>query len=100
MSIIDKEQLHRIPQKLLFPHRIQIMQLLKSNGPVKFKDIRECTGLSDGYLWSHIRALESDGFMAILKELNGRKVKTTYSITQKGIGVFRDFRATMLNLLS
>ncbi len=76
------------------------MQLLKSNGPVKFKDIRESTGLSDGYLWSHIRALESDGYMAIQKEINGRKVKTTYDITQRGTDIFRDFRATMLNLLA
>lgn len=67
---------------------------------VKFKDIREHTGLSGGYLWSHIRALECDNLLLIRKELNGRKVKTTYDITNKGVEIFNDFRQTMLKLLS
>src|SRR5947209_7435234 len=75
VALQNTEQLHLIPSKLLFPHRIQIMQMLTSNESVKFKQIGEATGLSNGNLWSHIRALEADGLMAINKEVNGRKVK-------------------------
>jgi DNA-binding HxlR family transcriptional regulator len=100
LSVISQEQLRQIPQKLLFPHRIQIMRLLMSTENVKFKDMRERTGLSDGYLWSHIRALECDGLLVIKKELNGRKVKTTYDATDKGSEIFNAFRQTMLKLLS
>ncbi len=38
--------------------------------------------------------------MAIQKELDGRKVKTTYGITQRGTDIFRDFRDTVMNLLA
>lgn len=85
---------------MLFPHRIQMMQLLSSKESVKFKQIREATGLSNGNLWSHMRALEADSLMAINKELNGRKVTTTYTITEKGRQQFQDFRKTMTQLLA
>ena len=64
----------------------------------------------DEYL--HIPFLEGyrDGYEALLlvegfsiyrqKELDGRKVKTTYGITQRGPDVFRDFRYSMMNLLA
>jgi DNA-binding HxlR family transcriptional regulator len=47
-------------QKLSFPHRIQIMRLLKSKQSASFRELKDCTNLSNGILWSHIRALESD----------------------------------------
>ncbi|MGA9152259.1 MAG: transcriptional regulator [Candidatus Nitrosopolaris sp.] len=72
---------------------------LCSKDTVQFRDIREVTGLSNGYLWSHIRALEVDDLMSINKEVNGRKVKTTYTITDKGRREFEDFRKTMIELL-
>ena len=100
MSVILDNNLVRISQKLSFPHRIQIMRLLKSKQSASFREIKDCTNVSNGILWSHIRPLESDGLIQIRKQVNGRRVKTNYVITEKGIKAFEEFRDNMIKILN
>jgi DNA-binding PadR family transcriptional regulator len=76
------------------------VQLLKSKHSVSFRELKDCASISNGLLWSHIRALESDGLIQIRKELNGRHVKTTYVITEKGNSTFEQFRENMIKILN
>jgi len=93
-------ELMGIPQKMFYPQRIQIMKLLWSKRKVSGKELREELKLADGFLWSHIRALESEDLMKIEKEIvEERKVITNYIITNKGIKMFEDFRKSMIDFL-
>lgn len=75
------------------------MHLLYSRKSVNGKELRDALKLTDGFLWSHIRALESEGFIKIEKQIEGRKVYTSYSITEKGIRVYENFRESMIEFL-
>lgn len=92
-------ELYEIPQKIFFPYRLLMMHLLRDRKSVNGKQLRDELKITDGFLWSHIRALESEGLIIIEKKIEGRKVYTKYSITEKGIRVYEDFRESMMEFL-
>jgi DNA-binding MarR family transcriptional regulator len=92
-------ELVEIPQKMFYPQRIQMMKLLSTKRKVNGKELREELKIADGFLWSHIRALESEGLIKIKKDVKRRKVTTNYIITEKGIKKFQEFRESMIRFL-
>lgn len=101
-SITDKDlaAITNLPMKLFYPHRILILQILRSRKEVRFTEFTRELKISRGRLWSHIRALMSEELLDIQKEIHGRKVKTTYTITQKGIKTFDDFCDCMRKIVN
>ncbi|MCJ7632010.1 transcriptional regulator [Candidatus Bathyarchaeota archaeon] len=87
--------LKELPEKLLHPNRLAIMKVLVTHGEAEFRDLRHDLQMTDGNLASHLRALESLGYVHWEKEILGRRIRTTYQVTQKGI---RDFKETIFEL--
>jgi DNA-binding HxlR family transcriptional regulator len=87
-----------IPQRLLYPARMFIMKrLLKRD--TEFKEFKKLLNMSDGNIWSHMRALEQLNLVSLRKEVEGRKVKSVYSISANGRSVYTVFSKALLELL-
>jgi DNA-binding HxlR family transcriptional regulator len=87
-----------VPQRALYPARIFIMKTLLQRD-TEFKEFKKLLCMSDGNLWSNMRALEQLHLVVLRKEVEGRKVKSVYSITDKGRSMFTAFRKAILELL-
>jgi DNA-binding HxlR family transcriptional regulator len=97
---ICHDNMNDIPQRLFYPARIFILKRLVQED-VEFQKLKTELKMSDGNLWSNMRALEQLGLVVLRKEVDssGRKVKTMYSITEEGRTIFADFRNRLLGLL-
>lgn len=90
-----------ISQRLLYPSRIFILKTLMKND-TSFSEIRTILNdMIDGNVFGHMRALEQLRLVTVRKEVynNRRKVRTVYSITEKGRSIFTNLQNKMLVLL-
>jgi DNA-binding MarR family transcriptional regulator len=69
--------------------RLQIMTILVTNDIFDFNALKELLGVTDGNLASHIKALEKEKYIAVMKSFIGRKPNTKYKITERGRNAFR-----------
>jgi DNA-binding MarR family transcriptional regulator len=69
--------------------RLQIMTVLVTNDVFDFNTLKELLGVTDGNLASHIKALEKEKYIAVMKSFIGRKPNTKYKITERGRNAFR-----------
>lgn len=79
--------------------RLGIMSVLIVNDWVDFKALKEMLDLTDGRLASHIKGLESEGFIEIRKQFIGNKPNTSYSVTDSGRKAFDDHLDALEQLL-
>lgn len=87
----------------VFDHRnrLGIMSILVVNDWVGYNTLKELLSLTDGNLASHIKPLESAGYLEYRKEFVGRRPQTTYAITTAGRTAFKehlDGLEAMLNI--
>jgi DNA-binding PadR family transcriptional regulator len=66
---------------------------------VDFNTLKELLEVTDGNLASHIRSLETNGYLEVRKQFVARKPKTSYSITQKGKRAFGEHLSALEALL-
>jgi DNA-binding MarR family transcriptional regulator len=78
---LDKMLEHRI--------RLQIMSVLITNNAFDFSALKETLGVTDGNLASHIKALEKEKYISVLKSFVDRKPNTKYKITERGRNAFK-----------
>lgn len=73
-----------------FDHRIRlgIMSVLTVNESADFSTLKELLGVTDGNLASHVKALESEGYITVEKQFIGRKPNTSYKVTKSGKEAF------------
>jgi DNA-binding MarR family transcriptional regulator len=73
-----------------FDHRIRlgIMSVLMVNESADFSALKELLGVTDGNLASHVKALESEGYVAVEKQFIGKKPNTSYKATKAGKEAF------------
>lgn len=69
--------------------RLGIMSVLMVNDSFDFNSLKESLGVTDGNLASHLKALEDKGLIETKKQFIGRKPNTSYSITEKGMDLFK-----------
>jgi len=74
--------------------RLSIMTLLATRVSWSFQDLKAELGMSDGNLITHLRTLHKLGLVAVTREVHGRP-QTTYALTAKGKGAFRDYLAVL-----
>jgi DNA-binding HxlR family transcriptional regulator len=88
-------------QRILYPARIFILKSLMNNKTIRFQKFKKDLDMSDGNLWSNMRALEQMGLIMLGKEIDegGREAYTIYSITEKGKQVYLDLQDRLLKLL-
>lgn len=71
--------------KVLFhPVRLCLAEELFGEDWVSFQELKRLLELTDGNLASHMGALEYHGIIEFKKELEGRRFKTLFRLTQKG----------------
>jgi DNA-binding MarR family transcriptional regulator len=64
--------------------RLQIMSVLVTNESYDFKSLKELLDVTDGNLASHIKALEKEKYIGVIKSFVDRKPNTKYKVTEKG----------------
>ncbi len=69
--------------------RLQIMSVLVTNDSYDFKSLKELLDVTDGNLASHMKALEKEKYIAVIKSFVDRKPNTKYKATEKGRVAFR-----------
>ncbi len=75
--------------------RLGIMSVLMVEKWVEFNRFKEILDLTDGNLASHLKALESKKYIEVKKEFVGRKPRTSYNATKKGV---KEFNLHLKNL--
>lgn len=98
LSTPDLEIL-KLPATMFEPHRLLIMKSLYLHGHSEFRHLKHGLGLSDGNLFSHLRALEHEKYVNVKKEIVDRKLRTTYELTDTGKTELRKF-ANAIGLLA
>jgi DNA-binding HxlR family transcriptional regulator len=71
--------------------RLAIMAILVGGGEVEFTALKKTLGLTDGNLNAHLRVLEKNSYISETKEFVGRRPKTAYRATEKGVNAFRSY---------
>ena len=79
--------------------RLGIMSVLIVNDTVDINTLNELLELTDGNLASHIKALESLGYIQTIKQFVARKPNTRYKITDQGRTSFQDHLDALSNLI-
>ena len=70
-------------------NRLGIMAVLVANERVDYNTLRKALELTDGNLASHLKPLESQGFISVHKVFIARKPQTTYAVTALGRKAFQ-----------
>lgn len=78
--------------------RLEIMSVLSVNDEYEYTGLRSLLGLTDGNLTSHLRSLESAGYITYRKQFIGRKPNTVYLATDLGREAFRKHLTTLESL--
>lgn len=69
--------------------RLQIMSILMVNDVYDFNGLKEMLEATDGNLASHLKALEKDQYIEVLKSFVGRKPYTQYRASELGRVAFQ-----------
>lgn len=74
------------------PLRTKIVSTIVANEEgVSFTQLLEITQTTNGNLSSHLRTLEDNGYIDVEKFFEGRRPKSIYHITQKGLDAFLEY---------
>jgi len=73
---LDKVLEHRV--------RLQIISVLAANDAYDFTALKELLDTTDGNLATHLKHLEREKYIAVVKSFIDRKPNTRYKITEKG----------------
>ena len=85
---------------LLSPARLPIITLLAMYEDVDFNFLKAELSMSDGNLGANLRKLEDEGFLECRKTFVGRKPKTIYAISSKGLKKLNYFIQSMKDVES
>jgi DNA-binding MarR family transcriptional regulator len=69
--------------------RLQIMSALIANEAFDFNSLKDILKVTDGNLASHIKALEKEKYISVMKSFVDRKPNTKYKITERGRTAFK-----------
>lgn len=79
--------------------RLQIMSVLLANESYDFNSLKELLNVTDGNLASHIKALEKEEYITVMKTFVGRKPNTQYSASIIGKNAFKMHLQALENLI-
>ncbi len=75
------------------------MSVLLANESYDFNSLKELLNVTDGNLASHIKALEKEEYITIMKTFVGRKPNTQYSASINGKNAFKMHLQALENLI-
>jgi len=79
--------------------RLHIMSVLAANDSFDFKALRELLETTDGNLATHLKALEREKYLGVIKSFVDRKPNTRYRITERGRTAFKRHLEAMAELV-
>jgi len=82
------------------PARLMVMTYLYTVESADYIFLQNLTGLTWGNLSSHLTKLESEGYIAIQKEIVGKKPHSMVCLTDMGRDAFRAYKQSMQDVLS
>lgn len=75
------------------------MSVLVVNEYYEFNALKELFNVTDGNLASHLKALEKEGYIEVVKGFNGRKPNTKYYASKQGKAAFVKHLNTLEKLI-
>lgn len=96
--MIDFSQLDKIIHE---KGRLSIMTLLASRGePWAFQDLKTQLDMSDGNLITHLRSLDSVGYIGSEKHTGDGRPQTNYSLSKEGKTAFHQYLAILEQIVN
>ena len=82
------------------PSRMTILSALcAATDPLSFTELKTLSGLTDGNLSRHLKALEEAGVIRITKSFVGVKPRTTVALTEKGVKRLEEYLSALSDVL-
>ncbi|SKB89644.1 Winged helix DNA-binding domain-containing protein [Daejeonella lutea] len=75
------------------------MSVLSVNTSYDFNSLKDLLQVTDGNLASHLKALEKEEYISVVKSFIGRKPNTQYSATEQGKHAFKRHLQALENLI-
>lgn len=69
--------------------RLGIMSVLMTKSESDFNGLKSILEVTDGNLASHLKALEKENYIEVIKQFIGRKPNTKYLVTKEGKLAFK-----------
>ena len=79
--------------------RLQVMSVLVANESYDFNSLKDLLEVTDGNLASHLKALEKEEYITVIKSFLGRKPNTRYKASPAGIAAFKMHLQALENLI-
>jgi DNA-binding MarR family transcriptional regulator len=96
----DRHPLVDIDRTIHSPARLMVMTYLYAVESADYIFLQNLTGLTWGNLSSHLSKLEEEGYVAIEKEIVGKKPHSMVHLTEAGREAFRNYKQSMQQVLS
>jgi DNA-binding PadR family transcriptional regulator len=80
--------------------RLGIMSVLLTKNESDFNGLKSILEVTDGNLASHLKALEKDNYISVIKQFIGRKPNTSYQVTDEGNSAFKKHLNALEELIS
>lgn len=76
------------------------MSVLLTKNESDFNGLKAILGVTDGNLASHLKALEKENYIEVVKQFIGRKPNTKYLVTKAGRMAFKKHLGVLESLIS
>ena len=96
----DRHPLIDLDRTIHSPARLMVMTYLYAVESADYIFLQNLTGLTWGNLSSHLSKLEEEGYVAIEKEIVGKKPHSMVHLTQAGRAAFHEYKQSMQQVLS
>ncbi len=80
--------------------RLGIMSVLLTKNESDFNGLKSLLEVTDGNLASHLKALEKENYVEVIKQFIGRKPNTRYLVTKEGKVAFKKHLNALEALIS
>lgn len=80
--------------------RLGIMSVLLTKNEADFNQLKSILDVTDGNLASHIKALEKEDYIEVMKQFIGKKPNTKYAVTKAGKLAFKKHLNALETLIS
>jgi len=80
--------------------RLGIMSVLLTKNESDFNDLKTILEVTDGNLASHLKSLEKENYVEVIKQFIGRKPNTRYLVTKEGKVAFKKHLNALEALIS
>lgn len=96
----DRHPLIDLDRTIHSPARLMVMTYLYAVESADYIFLQNLTGLTWGNLSSHLSKLEEEGYIAVQKEIVGKKPHSMVHLTEAGREAFREYKQSMQQILS